>query len=116
MPCARHHSKLPGTMALAARHRKALLLVNPQARGGDQPLDEAHAVFAGAGLAVTIQRSAAPEQIAAVIGRRSADTDLIIVCGGDGTIRGAARGIVDSALPLGILPLGTGNDLARTLG
>ncbi|MEO6027584.1 MAG: lipid kinase [Candidatus Binatia bacterium] len=103
-------------MALATRHRKALLLVNPKARGGDQPLDEAHAVFEAGGLAVTIERFDTPAQLATGIDQRSTDTDLLIVCGGDGTIRAAARGIVDSGLPLGILPLGTGNDLARTLG
>ena len=36
--------------------------------------------------------------------------------GGDGTINAAASGLVDTGLPLGILPLGTANDLARTLG
>ncbi len=40
----------------------------------------------------------------------------IIVCGGDGTINEAINALVDSDVKLGILPLGTGNDFARTLG
>jgi YegS/Rv2252/BmrU family lipid kinase len=40
----------------------------------------------------------------------------IIVCGGDGTINEAINALVDSDVRLGILPLGTGNDFARTLG
>ena len=40
----------------------------------------------------------------------------IIVCGGDGTINEAIHALVDSDVKLGILPLGTGNDFARTLG
>jgi diacylglycerol kinase (ATP) len=98
------------------RGLRALLLVNPNARGGDQPLDEALAVFAAAGVAVTTERFDSSREVTDDICRRRADHDLVIVCGGDGTIRTAAAGIVAAGLPFGILPLGTGNDLARTLG
>ena len=40
---------------------------------------------------------------------------IVIAAGGDGTLVGAANGLVHGRVPLGILPLGTGNDLARTL-
>ncbi|MBV8850440.1 MAG: lipid kinase, partial [Methylobacteriaceae bacterium] len=36
--------------------------------------------------------------------------------GGDGTLNAAAPGLLQSGLPLGIVPAGTANDLARTLG
>lgn len=39
----------------------------------------------------------------------------VIVGGGDGTLNAAAPGLVATGLPLGILPLGTANDLARSL-
>ena len=42
--------------------------------------------------------------------------EKIIVCGGDGTINEAIHALVDSDVRLGVLPLGTGNDFARTLG
>jgi diacylglycerol kinase (ATP) len=84
----------------------------------------------------------APERIAALAPRieaafgelewresRSADhvTDLarecadrgdarVIVAGGDGTIHFAARGLVHSDTALGILPVGSGNDIARSVG
>jgi diacylglycerol kinase (ATP) len=42
--------------------------------------------------------------------------DVVIAAGGDGTINVAARGLAGSGVPLGIIPLGTANDLARELG
>lgn len=41
--------------------------------------------------------------------------DLAIAAGGDGLVGGVIAHIVESGLPLGILPLGTANDIARTL-
>ena len=40
---------------------------------------------------------------------------LVVSAGGDGTLVGVGNGLVNSPVPLGILPLGTGNDLARIL-
>jgi YegS/Rv2252/BmrU family lipid kinase len=45
-----------------------------------------------------------------------AGVDLVIACGGDGTVTACAEGIGSSGIPLAILPLGTGNLLARNLG
>lgn len=47
-----------------------------------------------------------------------AGVERIIVAGGDGTINEVVNGIVGTgrSITLGIYPMGTGNDLARTLG
>jgi diacylglycerol kinase family enzyme len=42
--------------------------------------------------------------------------DLVIAAGGDGTVHKIAWQIIGSGIPLAILPLGTANNLARTLG
>ncbi len=41
--------------------------------------------------------------------------DLVIAVGGDGTINEVARGLVNSSVALGIIPMGSGNGLARHL-
>ncbi|MDE6629676.1 MAG: acylglycerol kinase family protein [Muribaculaceae bacterium] len=40
----------------------------------------------------------------------------VLVCGGDGTVNEAALALRDSGTPMGILPAGSGNGLARHLG
>lgn len=42
--------------------------------------------------------------------------DLVIAAGGDGTVHKTAWQLLDSGIPLAILPLGTANNLARSLG
>jgi diacylglycerol kinase (ATP) len=46
---------------------------------------------------------------------KSAGIDCVIAAGGDGLIGGIAAPVIASGLPLGILPLGTANDIARSI-
>jgi YegS/Rv2252/BmrU family lipid kinase len=46
----------------------------------------------------------------------SAGIDLLLACGGDGTVTACAEGITGTGVPLAIIPVGTGNLLARNIG
>jgi YegS/Rv2252/BmrU family lipid kinase len=96
--------------------RRVLLLVNPRSRRGDSPLNGVIDVLQQAGMAVLRESVETPEEVSPDIIRRAYEVDCVVVCGGDGSVNAAARGILATGLPLGIIPLGTGNDLARTLG
>lgn len=41
---------------------------------------------------------------------------LVVVAGGDGTVEKVVRRLIDRGIPIGILPLGTANNVATTLG
>jgi YegS/Rv2252/BmrU family lipid kinase len=45
-----------------------------------------------------------------------AGAELVLACGGDGTVTAAAAGLAATGIPLAIIPLGTGNLFARNLG
>jgi YegS/Rv2252/BmrU family lipid kinase len=46
----------------------------------------------------------------------SAGVGLVLACGGDGTVTACAEGVADTGVPLAIIPMGTGNLLARNIG
>lgn len=99
-----------------AGQRRALVLLNPNARQGKANIDGILDRMEDAGLRIKVESSLGAGDLSAGIVRRKDEADCVIVCGGDGTINAAARGMMESKLPMGIMPMGTANDLARTLG
>ena len=99
-----------------ARRRRALLLFNPRARRGAGAVGIVTQRLAEGGLSVTVEPFEALPEIARDIVRLQQSHDMIVVCGGDGTVSSSGMAVKESGLPLGIIPLGTANDLARTLG
>ncbi|HEY9121715.1 MAG TPA: diacylglycerol kinase family protein [Brevefilum sp.] len=53
---------------------------------------------------------------AVVLNALEENYDLVVACGGDGTVSGVADGMADSEVPLGVLPGGTVNAFATEMG
>ncbi|MBN1439611.1 MAG: diacylglycerol kinase family lipid kinase [Anaerolineales bacterium] len=103
----------------APHPRKVFLVLNPVAgQAYSDNIRRAFALFFPAGeWQVDILETTGAESIEA--GVREAvqkGVYLVIAAGGDGTISRAANGLRGTNIPLGILPAGTGNILARGLG
>lgn len=103
----------------AGERRRAAVVVNPtKVTDWGAFRDQADGALAERGWAdaewhVT---SAADHGRAGARRARKAHVDLVLVAGGDGTVRTVAAELAGSGIPLGILPVGTGNLLARNLG
>jgi diacylglycerol kinase (ATP) len=95
--------------------RRVLLLVNPNARRGEEGMEAAVETLKDAGIAVRVESFSGPDEVEADILTHAGDAEAVVVAGGDGTLSRAGGAVAKAGLPLGILPAGTANDLARTL-
>lgn len=102
--------------SLGMPDRMALLFTNAASRQGGTDLAPAIEALAGGGIRLVDEEPPDVTGLRAWIAAHRDDVDLVIIGGGDGTLNAAADALIETGLPLGILPLGTANDLARTLG
>ena len=98
---------------------KLALLVNPAARAGVDSGAAARAaeLLRAHGVQTTLVSGGSAEESSALL-RTALDVgvDAVAVAGGDGTVHLAIQEVAGTGIPLGIVPIGTGNDFAATLG
>lgn len=109
----------PGAPVPDAAPRSVTLIYNPKS-GANKPehsLDTLVALLAAHGIhpEIGIKTSG---KVARSIAKTAADNkvELVIVAAGDGTIEEVASRLIGSNTALGILPIGTQNNVARSLG
>lgn len=95
----------------------ALLVVNAHSRrGGPAIVPAVTRTLEQAGVPVLHRSYDAASALPNLIRGVADQVGCVVIGGGDGTLNAAAPGLLATGLPLGIIPLGTANDLARTLG
>ena len=95
--------------------KRALFVVNAHSRRGREDVSAGLEVLRTAGLDLVQPKLEGPGDIGAAIRAHRGDVDFVVVGGGDGTLNAAAEALLETQLTLGIMPLGTANDLARLL-
>jgi diacylglycerol kinase (ATP) len=99
--------------------RRARLLVNPSsgAQGGLSQLPTIIAALEQAGIEALLSFTSAEQTPTALAAQAVQEQyDLVIAAGGDGTVSAVAQGLFGTNVPLGIIPIGTYNNIARSLG
>ena len=99
--------------------KNLLFLVNPKAGRAEiknKVLDIID-LFVKANYQVTIHTTQKPMDIPEIIKKEGERYDLLVCCGGDGTLNETVNGLIESGypLPLGYIPAGTVNDFASSL-
>ncbi len=94
-------------------------IINPQAgrRDGTYLKEKIEQVFFKAGSfdcqTVITEEPGHATRLSREFARQFGDRVVVLACGGDGTAREVATGLIGSKAAMGILPIGTANDFAR---
>ena len=99
--------------------KKMLFIMNPFSgmRKANRFLPDIISLFNRADYEVNIRMTAGPGDATAFAEARSRDVDLVVCCGGDGTLNETITGMLrcGSTAPIGYIPAGSTNDFASSL-
>lgn len=98
--------------------REAILVVNAQSRRGEALFQEAREKLQEAGVTLLAAHAVQKPTAMARTVRQAVQSGapMVIVGGGDGTLSGTVDEVVNTGCVFAVLPLGTANSFARSLG
>src|SRR5678815_6006793 len=96
--------------------KKVLLIVNPASRRGARVRHKAEDAFQKAGVTLDVMETKAPGHGSELAAAHGSKYDAVFTLGGDGTAIEVIGALAHIGPPVGVLPGGTGNIVARTLG
>lgn len=98
--------------------REAALIVNVHSRRGEALFEEAKQKLESAGVKLMMAEAVTdPDKLQASVRQAvQSGAPMVIVGGGDGSLSGTVDELVGKGCVFGVLPLGTANSFARTLG
>lgn len=96
--------------------KRAVLIVNRHSRRGGDGTPRLVERLRALGLDLAVEEPGSKHEVAGILARHRGSVDLVVLGGGDGTLSAAAPALMAARRPFAVLPLGTANDLARTLG
>jgi YegS/Rv2252/BmrU family lipid kinase len=98
--------------------REAALIVNVHSRRGEATFEQAKQKLEDAGVKlITAEAVTDPDRLQDCVRQAvAAGAPMVIVGGGDGSLSGTVDELVGKGCVFGVLPLGTANSFARTLG
>jgi diacylglycerol kinase (ATP) len=100
---------------VSARELRLLVVVNPNASRAPEGLPGIEAWFARHGRA-EVMVAKQKQDLKRILETKGTAADRIVIGGGDGTLSKALPVLLELKKPVAVLPLGTANDFARTLG
>lgn len=102
------------------KKQKALLIVNPcsgrnKSRAGTFEIVDK---FSNSDFDFSVHTTTCQGDATNIVKRELGEHDLVVCCGGDGTLNETINGVMDMPrrVPIGYIPAGTTNDIANSLG
>ena len=100
---------------MAVLTQRVLLIINPGSRRGARRQRDAQSAFDERAVSYDVVITERPGHAAEIAGTRGRNYDAVFTLGGDGTVMEVIGALAHSAIPIGVLPGGTGNLIARVL-
>lgn len=110
-------SPLPAAPDTAGEARTFWFILNPAANRGAarKRIEQLATLLRGRGIETTLQLTTAPGDATLFAAAAKESAGIVVACGGDGTMHEVAESLIHTGVPMGCIPMGSGNDFAKSI-